>query len=85
MAMNMLLAIGTVGFATVCAPTIEADSCKYNCCQNKFVTKSVTVCDSVISYNASRRNDKKTIILQHGAFINNVTMVGLADLSKTIM
>ncbi len=77
MALKTALAIGTMSFAAVCAPAAEAGSGK-----KEFNTKSIKVGDCVISYNASKRRHKKTLILQHGAFMNNITMMGLAGLFR---
>lgn len=77
LALNMLLPIGTMGFAAVSAPTVKNDVD-----EKQFVTKTVKVGDSVISYQASKRRHKKTLILQHGAFINNITMMGLAGMFR---
>jgi pimeloyl-[acyl-carrier protein] methyl ester esterase len=48
--------------------------------ENKFFNKTIEVGDSVINYNVSEKHHKNTLILQHGAFINNITMMGLAGI-----
>jgi pimeloyl-ACP methyl ester carboxylesterase len=77
LALNTLLSVGMVSFAAVCAPTVENDLD-----EKQFVTKTVQVGDSVINYVASKRRHKKTLILQHGAFMNHITMMGLASLFR---
>lgn len=77
LALNTLLSVGMMSFAAVCAPTVENDLD-----EKQFVTKTVQVGDSVINYVASKRRHKKTLILQHGAFMNHITMMGLASLFR---
>lgn len=48
--------------------------------EKQFVERTMKVGDSVISYNASERQHKKALILQHGAIINSLTMMGLAQM-----
>lgn len=50
--------------------------------EKQFEEKTMKVCDSIISYYASKKYHKKTLILQHGAFMNNLTMMGLAKLFR---
>jgi hypothetical protein len=77
LALNTLLSVGTMGFAAVSTPTVENEVS-----EKEFVTKTIKIGDSVISYKASKRRHKKTLILQHGAFMNNITMMGLASLFR---
>lgn len=50
--------------------------------EKQFVERTMKLGDSVISYNASERQHKKALILQHGAIINNVSMMGLAKMCR---
>lgn len=50
--------------------------------EKKFTNKTLRVGKHLISYNISQLMHKKTIILQHGAFMNKITMMGLAALFR---
>lgn len=64
------------------AAAASAQSLKPVSEEKKFVEKSIKIGDNVISYNMSQNKHKKTIILQHGAFMNKLTMMKLAVLFR---
>lgn len=50
--------------------------------EKQFVIKTMDLGDTVISYYASKRRHKKTLILQHGALLNNISMMDLAKMFR---
>lgn len=81
-AKKILLAANPLYLAAAAAP--EGAVLPQNNVQDKkkFVTKTIKIGDQLINYNISQRRHKKTLILQHGAFMNNLTMMGVAELFR---
>lgn len=75
---KQLASILLIGSTILCFGAASAPSTKKSDI-NKFVTKTIRVDDSVISFNMTNVHNKKVLILQHGAFMNNLTMMGLAQ------
>lgn len=75
---NALLCANPFFFSAVTATSVPRPETEFK----KFEEKSVKVGNQLITYNISYPRHKKTIILQHGAFMNNLTMMKLAMLFR---